>query len=326
VTDGPNDPWYSCLPSCQTRVPCGSGWHTVGWEAGQLRLPEHPDAEAEQVLAALGGDKARCVGLAEAWGRHTSDLSVLRVGPRSLEPGEITVGWPDVETIEQAGPAGPAGSAARWRGWYGPQGARPAALGQLASPPPQLPGLRARQQQAQAQAEAASLRRHDMLSLLALGYGFQVRLAGQVAAAHADAPGPAARPALVAAITGRLALVAESWLGIDPDLVAAVELHHGPGWGRAELTGHGDQRRLRVALPASWLARVWACGLALAGGHLVVAVERPGWPQARVLALRAPGAEPVPLDVHARGAGPGGLGWPGGGGPDGGGDTPHWEV
>ncbi|MGD0062965.1 MAG: hypothetical protein ABSB76_05935 [Streptosporangiaceae bacterium] len=312
MTKSPNDPWYSCLPSCQTQVPCGSGWHTVRWEAGQLRLPEHPDAEAELVLAALGGDKARCVELAEAWGRHTSDLSVLRVGPRSLEPGEITVGWPDVETIEQGGQAGPAGHAARWRGWHGPQGARPAALGQLASPPPQLAGLRARQAQAQAEAEAASLRRHDMLSLLALGYGFQVRLAGQVAAAHADAPGPAARPALVAAITGRLALVAESWLGIDPDQVA-VTLHHGPGWGRAELTGHGDQRRLRVALPASWLARVWSCGLALTGGHLVVAVERPGWPQARVLALRAPGAEPVPLDVHARG-------------PGGGGDTPHWEV
>jgi hypothetical protein len=46
-----------------------------------------------------------------------------------------------------------------------------------------------------------------------------------------------------------------------------------------------------------WLASVWACGLALVGDHLVVAVEEPGWPRARVLALREPGAPPVSLDV-----------------------------
>jgi len=154
-----------------------------------------------------------------------------------------------------------------------------------------------------------------MLSLLALGYGFSVRLAGQVAAAHADSPDAGARPALVAAITARLALVAEQWLGIDPDQVVG-SWHDGPGWGRTELTGTGSGRRLLVSLPASWLARVWACGLALTGRHLVVAVDRAGWPDARVLALRAPGAEPVLLDVHARPDG----------GPDGTADAPHWEA
>ena len=159
-----------------------------------------------------------------------------------------------------------------------------------------------------------------MLSLLALGYGFQVRLAGQVAAAHADAadaPEGAdgrVRPALLAAMAGRLAPVAEQWLGLDPDQIVA-SLHTGPGWGTVELTGRGDQRRLRVSLPAGWLARVWACGLALAGRHLIVAVERPGWPDARVLGLRAPGAEPESLDVHDAG-----------GGGDGAGHAPHWEV
>ena len=132
-----------------------------------------------------------------------------------------------------------------------------------------------------------------MLSLHALGHGFAVRLAGQVAAAHADSADATARPALVTAITGRLALVAEQWLGIDPDQVV-VSLHDGPGWGRSELTGKGSERRLRVSLPASWLSRVWACGLALTARHLVVAVDRAGWPDARVLALRAPGAEPAP--------------------------------
>jgi hypothetical protein len=182
----------------------------------------------------------------------------------------------------------------------------------------------------------ARQRRTDLLSLFALGPAFQVRLAGQVVAAHAsrvDEPGEqgiSRRSVLVSALEGRLALVAERWMGIDPGYVKA-SLHAGPGWGAAELTGRGEQRRLRVSLPADWLARVWASGLALVGRHLVVAVDRGGWPDARVLALPAPGAEPVLLDVHAR---PDPPARPDGKRPDeestdGGspaGDGPHWEI
>jgi hypothetical protein len=180
-------------------------------------------------------------------------------------------------------------------------------------------------QQSMQDRERAAWRRSDMLSLLALGYGFQVRLIGQVAEAHTDRPEEGMekiRPLLVAAITARLAPVAEEWLGIDPGQVV-VTLHCGPGWGSAELTGRGEQRRLRVSLPAGWLARVWAAGLALTGRHLVVAVARAGWPDARVLALRAPGTEPVPLDVHATAPGPasGGLEVR----PTAA-DEPHWEI
>jgi hypothetical protein len=140
-----------------------------------------------------------------------------------------------------------------------------------------------------------------------------------VVAAHADRldepdeHGYSIRPALKAALAGRVALVAEKWLGIDPDQVE-VSLHREAGWGSAELTGRGEQRRLRVSLPAWWLARVWASGLALTGAHLVVAVERAGWPDAQVLALRAPGAEPVSLSAHAVGH------------PSGAADARHWEI
>ena len=307
MISGTNGPWFTSLPSCETEVPCGTGRHTVGWEAGSLRLPSHPDAEAELVLAALGGEKARCVELAEAWARHTDDLSLLAIGPRGPSD-EIAVGWDDVVVAAQTGQApGFPGSPSR------PQPMR------LASQPgPWSARVAARQRQMREEVLAAQRRRNDILSLLALGYGFQVRLIGQVAATHAvrlegrltDPPegGEQVRPALVAAIAGRLAPAAEEWLGIDPDQVV-VSLHHGPGWGSAELTGRGEDRRLRVSLPAGWLASVWACGLAQTGRHLVVAVEQPGWPQARVLGLRSPGAEPEPLDVHA---GPG--------------DVPHWEV
>ena len=302
----PNGPWFTSLPSCETRVPCGAGRHTVRWEAGSLRLPSHPDAEGELVLAALGGEKARCVEVAEAWARHTDDLSVLAIGPRG-PADEIAIGWDDVITAAQDSP-GP--RPASGPGFGGPQ--RP---GPLASRPgPTMARVAAKQRQLQEEALAAERRRNDILSLLALGYGLQVRLIGQVAATHAvrlagrPGGGEAVRPALVAAIAGRLALVAEEWLGIDPDQVV-VSLHHGSGWGSAELTGRGEDRRLRVSLPIGWLASVWACGLARVGRHLVVAVEQPGWPQARVLGLRAPGAQPEPLDVHATS-----------------GDVPHWEI
>ena len=298
-------PWFTSLPPCETLVPCGQGRHCVRWEAGELRLPSHADPEAELVLAALGGDKARCVEIAEAWQRHTADLTVLGIGPRG-PADEVVVTWDDVDAAEQAARGG-TGGPGRW-GW------------RLASPPRAAMARAAiRHQQYQEEAGEASQRRLDMLSLLALGTGFQVRLAGQVVAAHADRLdepeelGRTIRSVLTAALAGRVALVAEQWLGIDPDQVEA-SLYRGAGWGSVELTGRGEQRRLRVSLPAWWLARVWASGLALTGRHLVVAVERAGWPDAQVLALRAPGAEPVSLSAHAVSH------------PSGAADAPHWEI
>jgi hypothetical protein len=307
VIDAPNGPWFTSLPPCETLVPCGQGRHSVRWEAGELRLPSHADPEAELVLAALGGDKARCVEIAEAWQRHTADLTVLAVWPRDPAAG-IVVSWDDVDAAGQV-------RRDSW-GWTasGPAGRR------LASPPTAAMARAAiRHQQHQREAGEASQRRLDMLSLLALGTGFQVRLAGQVVAAHADRLdepdelGRTIRSVLTAALAGRVALVAEQWLGIDPDQVEA-SLYRGAGWGSVELTGRGEQRRLRVSLPAWWLARVWASGLALTGRHLVVAVERAGWPDAQVLALGAPGAEPVSLSAHAVSH------------PSGAADAPHWEI
>jgi hypothetical protein len=300
VTDGRSGAWFDCLPRCEAYLPCGQGRHIVRWEAGELRLLSHPDPEAERVLVALGGEKSRCVEVAQAWGRRAEDLSVLAIGPRG-PADEIAVSWDDVDADAQGSQRG--GQARTWS---------PAAA-------------MARHQQAMQDAERAAGRRNDMMSLLALGYGFQVRLIGQVAEAHADRPEETMekiRPPLVAAITARLAPLAEQGLGIDPDQVV-VTLHHGPGWGSAELTGRGGQRRLRVSLPAGWLARVWAAGLALTGRHLVVAVARAGWPDARVLALRAPGTEPVPLDVHGTTPGPAGAGLDVR--PDAA-DAPHWEL
>jgi hypothetical protein len=49
----------------------------------------------------------------------------------------------------------------------------------------------------------------------------------------------------------------------------------------------------------------------VAGGHLVVAVEQPGYPRARVLALDAPDTDPVLLDVQASASDRGVPAWQG---------------
>jgi hypothetical protein len=321
VTIRPNEVWFTCLPRCAVEVPCGAGRHVVRWQAGALRLDSHADLEAERVLAALGGEKARCVEVAGAWGRHTADLTVLSVLPRDL--GGVAVSWEDVDAADKAD--------GRYVGLMG--------TGYIAggpgTGPVRQPSMRLAAAMGQAMVRRTQLlreqvearqRQTDLLSLLALGPAFQLRLAGAVVAAHAgrldepDEQGRTRRPVLGPATAGRLAPVAERWIGINPDYVE-VTLHTGPGWGSSELTGRGEQRRLRFSLPADWLARVWACGLALVGRHLVVAVDRPGWPDARVLALPAPGAEPVPLDVHARSDTPGRTGQANGAGHE-----PHWEI
>ena len=103
----------------------------------------------------------------------------------------------------------------------------------------------------------AQARRTELIGLFALGRDFQLALSGTVAAAWSAGPAPgrdlaAARPALAAALAGRLAPAAASWLGIDPEAVRA-ELHDGPGWGTVELAGG----TLWAMLPVRWLAAVW---------------------------------------------------------------------
>ena len=269
-------------------MPCGQGTHTLRWDGGTVQLPSHPDADAELVLAALGGEKPGCVRLAEIWGRHADDLAVLAIWPRGTDD-PVTVGWdsvPDPQSPGQSGFTGLSGGAM-----------------------PRLPGRQSSARAAlQAEMDRAAERTTDLLSLLALGPGFQLRLSGQVAAAHAAEPTAATRPTLVTALTSRLALVAEKWIGIDPDQVKA-SLHSGDGWGSAGMSGRGEERELTFSLPAGWLASVWACGLALAARRLVVAVTKPGWPDAQVLALRAPGAEPVLVNVHGTADGDGNPVW-----------------
>jgi hypothetical protein len=309
--------WYRCLPPAVTRVPCGDGLHTLRWVDGALDLRDHPDAEAEGVLAALGGDKPGCLELAETWNRYTGDPDLLAVLPRSAAD-EVAVGWEDVAAYRD-GPGGRGvigfGSAVRrvsplvgGTGWtaYAPLAGQPPPPVQQATAA-QMP---ARIQHLQAEMRARHARRIDLLTLLALGPAFQFRLAGQIMEALLTRGSGGIRgggqplreqggfggdrsPRVTAALAGRAAPAVAQWLGIDPGEVA-VTVHHGPGWGSV----HADDGTIRLTLPASWLASVWACNLAVVDGHLVVSVTDPGWPDATVLGLRAPAAAPVTITVH----------------------------
>ena len=226
--------WYDSLPAADTQVPCGSGSHTVRWEAGQLTLPSHPDAEAELVLAALGGDKPACVAVAETWATHTADLGVLATGPRCVAD-RVSVSREEIEQQRTGLPP----SLSQGLGDLGG-----AVQGSVQAGNPARPGQRPGTALASGMAETLhrQQQRLELLELLALGAALQFRLSGAVCAAWA---GPdraderaSHRPELAAALTGRFAPAAEEWLGIDPDAVT-VTPHEGPGWGSVELTGQG---------------------------------------------------------------------------------------
>jgi hypothetical protein len=306
--------WWRALPAAQTTARCGDTEHVIRWESGRLVLPAHPDTEAELVLATLGGAKARCVELAEMWARYRDDLDVLALGPRWPDD-PVAVSWDDVETFaaEHRGirvrsvPMRRPGTVIGW--------------GQVSSQPTAYHSrLTIRPSSIEETIERIQTRQVELLSLFALGPAFQLRLAGTVAAAWAGRDLAGHRPALAAALTGRLAPAVASWLGVAPGQVIAAP-HEGPGWGSLDVTGTGAGRQVRARLPVGWLAGVWACGLAVAAGHLVLAVRRVRWPHAQVLALPAPDAAPVTLDLRAVPPGTPGPGTPGPGTPEP--DTPE---
>jgi hypothetical protein len=259
-------PWWAAFPPAEAQIRCGAGQHRLRWAEGTLIAADHPDAEGELVLAALGGEEAECVTVTEAWRAHHDDLDVLALGPRS--PADILTVLPP-KTSHRA-------------------------VAAIARRPSPRPGPE--------EAQGARARRAELLAVFALGPVFQQRLSGAVAAAWSPG-GPRAghqasvRPILVAALTGRLAPAVSGWLGIDADQVTA-SLHEEAGWGMIQRNGTGPGSRLHASLPSGWLARVWAAGLAVLGHHLVVDVLDVTWPQARLLGVPRPGAEPAVLTAR----------------------------
>jgi len=337
-----NAAWWNAFGPADTSLRCGDGEHRLQWADGTLQLLDHPDAEGELVLAALGGDTNPCLDLVTAWGKHSDDLTVLMVGPRSAgdavtipaailaeaasmsDPGGQAyrgLGHPPAQfggsgggfirrgpvasTVTYASrsvSAGPAG-----RPWLRPGRGIGRWLGSRPFAPP-IPGpvvRRAAMRRARmlGGSDGDIGARAELIRLLALGPPFQFRLSAAVAhawSAEGEQAGRAdrVRPALTAALTGRLAPAAAHWLAVAPEDVD-VSVHDGTGWGQLVLAKIRGKGQLQAQLPVGWLASVWAPGFAVVDGHLVVSVLHAAWPAARVLAIRSPGKEPSELSIRS---------------------------
>jgi hypothetical protein len=93
-------PWWALVPPAQTGVSCGGHTHQLRWSEGTLIALDHPDAEGERVLAALGGDRCECIDVVESWGAHCSVPGSCRTEPHNRAPApsfpEATSPAPDL--------------------------------------------------------------------------------------------------------------------------------------------------------------------------------------------------------------------------------------
>lgn len=282
--------WEACAP-VSAKVSCGSAKHQLRWQAGELIAADHEDAESELVLAALGGDEPECVRLVRAWGSHSDDLDVFAIGPRTARD---KVPGPEPGTRVLSSNSGLVSSGGRRVASHpmiqaGGSSSFLTYSSTVAVTYRRTPGGGRRS------SDPAVARRAELIDLFELGPAFQRRLTATVAASWAARPSAQHRPALTAAIAGRLAPEAAAWLKIDPDQVH-VTSPEGDGWGELTMTS-GD---LSAALPVGWLASVWAPGLAVVGGRLVVQVTGGSWPVLQVRSVSQPGREPEPGTVTRR--------------------------
>jgi hypothetical protein len=293
-------PWWRGVPPAVAQVSCDGREHQVRWADGELRVPDHPDLESEKILRALAGESYACLDVLEGWEVHADDLRVLILASR--------------------GPADPV----RIRPKDAPRAA------------PFIPGRGAAAMHRRRTAVTAVLGRgaaaaeepgDALATLLSLGGPMQTRLTATVAAAWrerlgdgaaladgaaapadlatpADAAGSAgaavveaARPALHAALYGRVVATLRAWTG-RPDLRVALTMIGEPD--RPALAPDGDG--IAVELPFGWISDVWARGLGTCWDRFVLAAAPAGdgW----TLSTVAPDLGP-PAQITITGPSPG---------------------
>jgi hypothetical protein len=338
-----NPAWRAAFGPAEAQLRCGDNQHRLRWADGTLQALDHPDAEGELVLGALGGDTSPCLDVVAAWGKHCDDLAVLAIGPRSASDkliipasvlDQITAASEGGQAYHGLGnPAAQSVSVGGTISWHSPLASTSTVIYARSGGSRRITQPMAAP--ARALRRARMLRRHlgaarggwsgfapvgwhgrrgpwgalevdetraELIRLLALGPPFQFRLSAAVAHAwSADGANAGraerARPALTAALAGRLALAAKDWLDIDPEEVE-VSVHDGANWGEFALTKTAGAGRLQARLPVGWLASVWAPGFAVVGRHMIVSVLDAAWPTARVLAVRSPGQDAVEQTIR----------------------------
>jgi hypothetical protein len=239
--------YLELLPATVIEVGCGDDLHRLRWSAGDLGSLDHDDPEGERILAALGGTSNGCVRVLDAWQRQRTSLRVLTLTSR---------GAADRLQFE------PEEDGGRWS---------PSVRGGMSS---RRPMSAAQQSPARGGSAVAADQATDVDTLFGLGPALADRLAATVATHWAERVEAGAttdhdQPALVAALTGRVWLAAQTWVGLPP---GAVDVRMTAPTEPPAATY--DNGRLAVAVPLRWLSRVWAPGLAVITGRLTLDAQR----------------------------------------------------
>jgi hypothetical protein len=233
------------IAAVEERIDCGGARHRLGWAAGSLAAPDHPDPEGERLLGSLGGTRPRCLEILDAWAAHQDDLRMLTLGPR--------------HAADQVGAHVDAVAAVR-TGNFARNVERQRA--QERRIPPVVVGRRPTGPWSLEEQEE-QLRRHlELLRLFTLPPSLQHRLVVTVAATRLGRS-PDASPVLIAALVGRAGPALRSWAGEGSE----VDVGLGPA---ATVTRVGQ--RVSAELPGEWLVAVWGPELAVVDGHFVCEV------------------------------------------------------
>jgi hypothetical protein len=73
--------WWTGIPPAETTVPCNGETHTVRWDAGELIVVDHHQAQSDVTPA---GESVPCLELLRTWGRVADDPHILTLASRGL--------------------------------------------------------------------------------------------------------------------------------------------------------------------------------------------------------------------------------------------------
>jgi hypothetical protein len=290
------------MPPAEAQVSCGGREHRLRWAAGELLALDHSDAEGERILSVLGGQHCPCLDAMDAWASHADDLRVLVLASRGpVDPVPV----PIMDPVPGRRLVSSGGGVLRARGGFGgPPAYRggPVHRGGPASRDPEeglaaLLGLGGPMQDRLTATVVAAWR--ERLRASAAG-GAGRAAEGAAEGDEGDAEGAAAvagvRPALHAALYGRVTAALRAWTG-RPDLRVGLTMISEAQ--RPALTSDADG--IAVELPLGWLIDVWAKGLCTFWGRfcLAAAPAEAGWAEAGwVLSTVSPDlGPPRPISV-----------------------------
>jgi len=233
----------------EATIDCGASRHRLRWHDGVLEALDHPDAEGERLLLALGGDRPMCLDVVAAWEGHADDLRFLTLGPRHEgdRPGTDAAAVAAVH----AGPF--AHNLQRQRS-------------SMAHMPPHVRQHFGSDDTLDTMHE--HLQRHlELLRLFTLPPALQRALCAAVAAAWCERDPD--HPALHAALVGRAGPALRAWAGEGRSVDVACRPR---GAASVDVTPEG----VTAVLPPTWLVEVWGPGLAVVDDEFVVAVTGSG--------------------------------------------------